>query len=467
MSLAVALGYDWLYDALSEDDRRTIRDALARSGLAAGMRGGWWARAGNNWGQVCRAGMIAAALVLADDESLRRDCERMVRESVAALPVSMKAMAPDGCYPEGPGYWHYGVSFNVYAIAMLESACGTDFGLSSLPGFWKTAEYPNLVTGPTGLTMGYSDCGTGRGAMGVLWWYAQKLKRPDLPTEKEVGAWKASLSAERADRMAATELLWMDDREPEAFPWRAPSVWAPQGVVQIATLRSGGGSGDSFVGLKGGKPKTNHGHMDGGNFVFDMGGERWAWELSSENYNRIEQMKTVTLWSMNQESSRWSLLRLNTFGHNVPRIDGAQQCVTGCAYVVSAEGGPSPSAVMDLTTLYPAAKKVTRRAILMEDGRKFAVTDTFEGLRPGAEIVWQFVTRAKGEPNGLALLLSQEGKSLRVIRRGTNASEWSFAPAEGPKPLNAPNKGFSIASFVVRADASGHAEARVGFALGD
>ena len=134
----------------------------------------------------------------------------MLKESVEALPLSMKAMSPDGCYPEGPGYWHYGVSFNVFAIAMLESACGTDFGLSDLPGFWETADYPNLVTGPTGLTVGYSDCGSGRSAMQILWWFARKLNRPDVVSAKEVWAWNNPTPKDFSGWQPPVELLWMD-----------------------------------------------------------------------------------------------------------------------------------------------------------------------------------------------------------------------------------------------------------------
>ena len=41
MSLAVAIGYDWLYDGLSDDERRGIREGLARNGLDADELGGW------------------------------------------------------------------------------------------------------------------------------------------------------------------------------------------------------------------------------------------------------------------------------------------------------------------------------------------------------------------------------------------------------------------------------------------
>ena len=465
MSLAVTIGYDWLYDGLSEDERRGIREGLARNGLDAGKLGGWWAKASNNWGQVCRAGMIAAALSLADDPALRADCAKMLKESVEALPISMKAMSPDGCYPEGTGYWHYGVSFNVFAIAMLESACGTDFGLSDLPGFWETADYPNLVTGPTRLTVGYSDCGSGRSAMQILWWFARKLNRPDVVSAKEVWAWNNPPPKNFSGWQPPVELLWMDDRKLETFPGRAPLVWCAKGVVPIATLRSGWGKGDSFAGLKGGSPSANHGHMDGGNFVLDMAGVRWAWELPHEEYNRIEQMKTVSLWSMSQESSRWSLLRLNTFGHNVPRIGDAQQSVKGFANFVNAVDSPSPSAIIDLTSLYPDATNVTRVATLSMDGKTFEVSDSFFGLKPGTDVHWQFVLKAEAEAKGGSLSLTDGDHALNVVREGTKASAWSVSEAEGPRPLNSPNPGFSIASFVVRAGDDGKASAKVRFAL--
>jgi hypothetical protein len=108
------------------------------------------------------------------------------------------------------GYWRYGISFNVYAIAMMESACGTDFGLSGKNGFRKTAEYPNLATGPLGMTIGYSDCGTSRGALPVLWWFAKRFGRPDILTEHEVRAWDAA--PEGDGHYPPVELFWMDGR---------------------------------------------------------------------------------------------------------------------------------------------------------------------------------------------------------------------------------------------------------------
>lgn len=465
MSLAVAIGYDWLYDELSPGKRTEILNALYGKSLLPVMKGGWWARARNNWGQVCRAGAIAMSLVLADDPQRRGDCVKVLADSVAALPESMKAMAPDGCYPEGPGYWHYGVSFNVFAIAVLESACGTDFGLSSLPGFWQTADYPNAVTGPTGLTIGYSDSSSIRSCNAVLWWFAGKLNRPDLLTEKEVSVWDKPLPRKYKGWLPPVELLWMDDRKSGTVPYRARQVWAPRSEIPIAVLRGGSGKDAAFAGIKGGRPSAPHGHMDGGNFVLDMGGVRWAWELACESYARIEAMKTISLWGMKQDSSRWSLFRLNTFGHNVPQIDGAQQLVDGSAVFTKVSEKPFPEVQMDLSSLYAGAGKVTRTCSLSSDGKTFEVRDGFEGLRPGAEITWKFITKAKPAPAEGLLVLKEKRRTLNVVRTGTAATGWSVKAAEGSNPADTPNKGYSVASFTLRGDAEGKASATVRFSL--
>ncbi len=465
MSLAVSIGYDWLYNDISDESRAKIRSALREKGLMPGFKGGWWVTAENNWGQVCRAGLIAAALSLADDPALRQDCESMLSESLEALPISMKAMAPDGCYQEGSGYWHYGVSFNVFAIAMLESACGTDFGLSSLPGFWKTADFPNAVTGPTGFTIGYSDSDSNRPVCNALWWFAQKLNRPDLLTESEVSSWDSPPKKNFSGWLPPVELFWMDERKcGVVLHSRLPSVWAPRSENPVAALRAGKGGSEAFAGLKGGTPGASHGHMDGGNFVLDMGGVRWAWELPCENYTRIEAMKTISLWAKGQNSSRWSLLRLNADGHNVPQIDGAPQLVQGHAEIVSATNDPNPRVVMDLTSLYKSdAKKVTRSFVLSADGSRFSVHDEFEGLRPGAEVTWKFLTKAKSVVSGDKVVLADGGRELEVVKKTSAAAEWSVVPAEGPNPPNSPNKGFSFVRYAMNADAEGRASSTVEF----
>jgi hypothetical protein len=72
MTHAFAIGYDWLYSALSPEDREWIRTALVEKGLnpalAAYETQASWVKSPFNWNQVCNGGIALGALAVADEE---------------------------------------------------------------------------------------------------------------------------------------------------------------------------------------------------------------------------------------------------------------------------------------------------------------------------------------------------------------------------------------------------------------
>jgi len=109
MTTALAIGYDWLYDALSKVSRQTIRQAILEKGLQPSLKNKGWARGHNNWNQVCNGGITLGALAIMEDQpELAR---KLVHRAVNGVQVVMKLYDPDGAYPEGPGYWVYGTGF--------------------------------------------------------------------------------------------------------------------------------------------------------------------------------------------------------------------------------------------------------------------------------------------------------------------------------------------------------------------
>ena len=101
--------------------------------------------------------------------------------AINPVPLSMHEFSPDGAYPEGPGYWGYGTTYNVMLISALQSTLGTDFGLSQQPGFLATADYYLHVTGPSGYFFNYSDCGRGGPSVAAaMFWFAAQRQQPYL-----------------------------------------------------------------------------------------------------------------------------------------------------------------------------------------------------------------------------------------------------------------------------------------------
>lgn len=464
MSLAVAVGYDWLYGDIDEATRRKIAAGLRRCGLDASQMKLWWIRAHNNWGQVCHAGILAAALALAEENPA--DAARYVQRAVDCLPISMKALAPNGSYPEGPGYWSYGMHFNVIAIALLESALGSDFGLASKPGFREAGYYPDLVTGPSGLTFNYADGGSGRGTHPALWWFAKRFKSPEVLRYRELDNFKAyaarrdkRILGKGGHRLFPFVLFWLET--PEAgMSSRLPLVWDGQGPVPITIQRSSWNDDEAlFVGLKGGSPSGPHGHMDGGSFVMDTKGVRWAVDLGAEGYYGIER-RGMNLWSGAQNSDRWKIFRLSTWGHNVLMLDGCQQDVKGSAKVVRVRAEPPSEVALDLSTLYTNATEVLRDGKMSADGRSYVLHDVVRGFRPGGEVRWSMLTGAEAQVDGTAVVLKQKGQTMRLAQTGRDRGAWSVMPATGPNEWDSPNRGCSQLTFKVKADSTG--EARLG-----
>jgi len=469
MSLAVAVGYDWLYDDIDEPTRREIASGLRRNGLDASLMKLWWIRAHNNWGQVCHAGILAAALALAEENP--PDSARYVQRCIDRLPISMKALAPNGCYPEGPGYWSYGMHFNVIAIALLEGALGSDFGLVAKPGFREAGFYPDLVTGPSGETFNYADGGSGRGTHPALWWFAKRFNAPELLLYRELDLFKAYAArrdnglAVRGHRLFPFALFWIKTPPPSSAPSRLPLVWDGKGPVPITIQRSSWNDDESlFVGMKGGSPSGPHGHMDAGSFVMDTKGVRWAVDLGAESYYGIEK-RGMNLWSAAQNADRWKIFRLSTWGHNVLMLDGCQQNVKGNAKFTSVRKEPPSEVALDLSSLYTNASQVVRSGRMSADGKSYVLTDSVKGFRPGGEVRWCMNTRAKAEVDGRALVLRQNGKTLRLVQTGRDVGEWRVAPAKGPNEWDSPNKGCSQLTFTVKADAAGEARLGVTFTM--
>jgi hypothetical protein len=108
MTHAVAIGYDWLYGAISAADRKTIESAAITKGLQAGLTAygqrAWWQNSSTNWNFVCNGGLLAGALGFADVAS--SDAASVYTKAVHGLPFAFQAYSPNGGWSEGTTYWY-------------------------------------------------------------------------------------------------------------------------------------------------------------------------------------------------------------------------------------------------------------------------------------------------------------------------------------------------------------------------
>lgn len=463
MTFALAIGYDWLHDRLDPESRGKIREAIVRKGVVlpfeTAHRG--WVKARNNWGQVCHGGLCAGALAVLEDEPDL--AARTVHNAIQHVTHSMAAYAPRGGYPEGPGYWDYGTSYNVLLIGVLESALGTDFGLSLAPGFGETGQYPALMCGPSGEFFNYADGGAGRGPQPALYWFASRHDRPDwlLGEADRLRARIAALRARDAgsggSRLLPLALLWMG-RVEEGMPIRMPLHWQSGGETPVTVHRSSWTDPRAvFVGLKGGSPSANHGQMDVGSFVLDADGERWALDLGAEGYHRIES-RGMNLWDRGQGSDRWKIFRQRNDGHNTLVIDGRLQRAAGTGEIVGFSDAPAfPHSVVDMTSVYEGQASSVRRGVALLPSREVLIQDHLRGLRPGARVRWGMITR--GEPVELGaprVELRQGGARLALGIIAPSDRTWSAVDTAKPREeWDSPNPGTRMVAFESVAPESG------------
>ncbi len=66
MTMAVSIGYDWLYERLPEETRDFIMKAIIEKGLNPSLKpeNSGWVNVSHNWNQVCNAGMTYGALAV-------------------------------------------------------------------------------------------------------------------------------------------------------------------------------------------------------------------------------------------------------------------------------------------------------------------------------------------------------------------------------------------------------------------
>ena len=457
MTAALAIGYDWLYPDLEPEARKAIKAMIADKGLKPGLnvRGGW-STGTNNWNQVCHGGMTLGALALLEDEP--ELAEQTLVRAIAGLPHAMKEYAPDGAYPECPGYWGYGTTYNVVLLAALESVLGTDFGLAQAQGFRETPWFLIHLTGPSGMYFNYSDCGAGCGVEEAMYWFAAKQREPNLLV-LEKGKLEKHLAGKHAPETSANRFF------PFLLLWAAPFSevkppadlgWKADGRTPLGIHRSGWDAQATFVAIKGGSPSASHAHMDIGTFVLDALGVRWAEDLGAQNYESLES-KGVALWNGSQDGQRWTVFRLNNFSHNTLVVDGQLQCVKGKAEIVAfRKDGPFPHTTVNMTPVYEGQLKSAVRGIGLREDRSVLVQDDLQAPEKQTTIRWGMLTRAevKLAGDGTATL-ERDGKTLDFRVLAPSGARLRLYDTEKPKrEYDVENKGTRMIGFEVTLEPS-------------
>ena len=451
MTMAAAIGYDWLYEGLSPDSKTTIKEAIVKKGIEPSLdaKNNGWLKAEHNWNQVCNAGISYGAMAIYEDDP--ELAKKVINRAIESIVLPMADYAPDGAYPEGYNYWGYGTSFNVMFISAIEKLLGKDFGLSEKPGFLKTAGYLENMTGPSGDPFNYSDSGSSGGLSPAMFWFAGKLKDPSLLWVERNYLLNSDPKSYLSDRLLPAIMIWAGGTRMDNITPPKETMWVGKGKNPVALMRASWTDPAAiYVGMKGGSVSVNHAHMDIGSFVMDADGVRWAMDFGMQNYESLES-KGIQLFGRTQDAQRWTVFRYTNLVHNTLAINGQHQKVEGYAPLTSSMTTPTfMNAMVDMTEVYKGSLLKANRGIAIVDKQYVVVRDEIETSKTESVIRWNMVTPAEVTIiNKNQAELKKDGKKLiLVVREPSNIvmKTWTTVP---PNSYDAPNPGTMMVGFEV------------------
>lgn len=437
----VGLGYDWLYDYFTPEQRKFLEENIYEKCVNLTRRlyynelegktfvnnhgrvdeyyTGWW-DSENNWQAVCNGGATCAAIAIMD--VYPEVCSDMIQNTVRALEYILPTYYPEGAWGEGAGYWNYALTYMVRTITTLRNAFGTDFGFSRSPGFDNTGWYGTYLAGSTGM-YSIGDAGGDFVNNVHIMWLAKDQQ------DKLLMAARMNEYEKFGHKGGVQDMLYYDPSLLEGNI-EMPLDTYMKGMEVIALREAWYDRGTTFVGTSGGSSNRGHGHHDIGSFQIDMAGERFIRDSGAENYNATGGYFT---------SNRYRFYRSRAEGHNMyiinPELDNLDYygIVTGSsAYGKLVESKPRGAiGVMDLNEVYSQwATSAKRGYMLSDDRRSVTIRDEIDLKEPNSEVYWSLHTTAKIEniaDNKIVLTLN--GKKMLVTVE-TNGKDMSFGEAD-------------------------------------
>jgi len=317
--LGLALVYDWCFDDLGDEARRTIRETLVRRTSAmfeaAATGKAWWRNSylqNHLWVNV--SGMAVAGVALFDEVE---DAAMWVGLPLDKFRRTMAALGTDGASHEGVGYWEYGVEYMLKFMDLARTRLGVNLYENE---WWRsTALYAQHLALPRHAWT-RSNCIVDIADSPRNHWYGPDYLLRGLAREFHDG--HAQWLAQQIDDAGVStpgaswlNLLWFDPAVPAVSPQSLPTL-KHFDDMDLVSARSNWSGDESLVVFKCGPylgrkavqefsydPGGGHVHPDANHFVVFGAGE---WLIRDDGY-----------------SSKW------TGQHNTLLVDGQGQLGEG------------------------------------------------------------------------------------------------------------------------------------------
>ncbi len=260
----LAFALDWLYPTLTAEEK-TVMLAIARKWPFAAFKArqrakaNWWfGSPDSNWNTVCAGGLGLLALAMMEDAPEAAWILEQVEASIRPYMQHLNSLR--GGWPEGIGYWGYGMRYAFLYLLSWERATGREHPLMKLPGTRMTVDFP-LDFAPNGVPCSFGDVNH-YSVHPFHYALAERLGRQDIVKRLDRMRAEEMPSASRQGWPEAVECLLFHPRRQPSRRTSARRVMRHYAKLDWYFLADRWPAPSLYLAIRGGTTEVPHGHMD-------------------------------------------------------------------------------------------------------------------------------------------------------------------------------------------------------------
>lgn len=423
LASAAAIGYDWLYEAMTQEQRDNIAEKSQKLALKTANEGytatasynDFWCQTETNWGIVCNGGIVDLALATAEYNT---DYAMTVMSSaLRSIEFPWYRLAPDGAWYEGTDYWNFVLTHISLFMGSYESVMGEAFAKDYM-GLNHYSYFQPAFLGPSGKPNNF-HASDDTIVQNPGQFYMAKIYNDD-----ELMKYRADRIKKYGIKPEVMDIIWFKAGVESENKINLQHDYY-FGETEFVSMRENWESDDAaWVSFHGGYSNNAHDHIDVGTFVYTIGGVRWAIDLGKEMLSYLPDSENPAILA--GYDSRWFYTRKGE-GHNMVVInpdDGLETDVDAFAKVTKPISGTDGAySMIDLTSAYNKSVNSYIRGYKMSDVRRTLTVRDEIDLKEQSVMHWFMHTRGDIEiiDNNTAII-SQDGKKL-LMRFITNAEK--------------------------------------------
>ena len=359
----LAFAWDWLYPTLTAQEKEMMLVIARRWPFAAfqardKVQENWWfGKSDSNWNTVCAGGLGLLALAMMEDAP--EAAWMLERAEISIRPYMEHLDALQGGWPEGIGYWGYGMRYAFLYLLSWERATGRKHPLMELSGTRRTVDFP-LDFAPHGIPCSFGDVNA-YAVHPFHYALAERFGRLDVVERLDRMRVAGSRQSVRQGWPEAVECLLFHPRRRSRHAAAARRMTRHYAKLDWFFLADRWPDPALYLAVRGGTTEVPHGHMDLTSFHCAVQDEGLIVNLGPDEY-----------LDSTFGPRRWELYEMTAASKNVVLVNGVGIVKPSRVSSRALTVGGCPAVRLDATE---AMGKMRDGAVMKFYGRLFVLFD--------------------------------------------------------------------------------------------